>query len=159
MFGIPKGRSMVVQILKRTVLIFGSFAAIVVMLWASGAAWSQTRGSDQAESVAAWDKIVTVLRHPRCLNCHQLNSPLQGDAPRPHIPRVVRGPDNHGVSAMRCNNCHNEMGNNPTSGTPGAPHLGARAGLDALARIVQRRFVPEAQEPGAQWQAVCSGAR
>jgi hypothetical protein len=76
----------------------------------------------EAESVAAWAKIATVLQHPRCLNCHQLDSPLQGDARRPHIPRVVRGPDNHGVSAMRCGNCHNEMGNNPTSGTPGAPH-------------------------------------
>jgi len=23
---------------------------------------------------------------------------------------------------MRCGNCHNDLGNNPTSGTPGAPH-------------------------------------
>ena len=41
---------------------------------------------------------------------------------RTHVPLVVRGPDNHGVSAMRCANCHNDIGNNPTSGTPGAPH-------------------------------------
>jgi hypothetical protein len=38
------------------------------------------------------------------------------------VPHVVRGPDDHGVSAMRCGNCHNETGNNPTSRTPGAPH-------------------------------------
>jgi hypothetical protein len=63
-----------------------------------------------------------VLQNPRCLNCHQLNSPLQGDSRRVHIPRVVRGTDNQGVGAMRCRNCHNNMGNNPTSGTPGGLH-------------------------------------
>ena len=77
---------------------------------------------DQAASLAAWNEIATVLQHPRCLNCHQLDSPLQGDSRRVHIPHVVRGPDNHGVGAMRCGNCHNDMGNNPTSGTPGGLH-------------------------------------
>ncbi|MDL2401643.1 hypothetical protein [Rhizobium mayense] len=76
--------------------------------------------TDQLEAVAAWNQIVTVLDHPRCLNCHQAVTPLQGDSRRVHIPLVVRGPDNHGVGAMRCGNCHNAMGNNETSGTPGA---------------------------------------
>lgn len=75
----------------------------------------------EAASVAAWAKIATVLQNPRCLNCHQAESPLQGDSRRPHIPHVVRGPDGHGVGAMRCGNCHNETGNNLTSRTPGAP--------------------------------------
>ncbi len=83
---------------------------------------SQTATTTQAESLTAWQTIATVLQHPRCLNCHQADAPLQGDTARAHVPRVVRGPDNHGVSAMRCGNCHNEMGNNPTAGTPGAPH-------------------------------------
>ena len=73
------------------------------------------------ESLAAWAKIQSVLQHPRCLNCHQAESPLQGDSRRAHIPHVVRGSENHGVSAMKCGTCHNEMGNNLTSGTPGAP--------------------------------------
>lgn len=77
---------------------------------------------DQATSLAAWGEIATVLQNPRCLNCHQLDSPLQGDSRRVHIPRVTRGPDNQGVGAMRCQNCHNNMGNNPTSGTPGGLH-------------------------------------
>src|SRR5437879_4601762 len=75
-----------------------------------------------AESLAAWAKIQIVLEHPRCLNCHQAESPLQGDSRRTHLPHVVRGPENHGVSAMKCGNCHNESGNNVTSRTPGAPH-------------------------------------
>lgn len=86
----------------------------------AGPLQAQTQAA--AESLAAWERISAVLQHPRCLNCHQPDAPLQGDAAKPHVPRVSRGPDGHGVSAMRCTNCHNEMGNNPTSGTPGAPH-------------------------------------
>ena len=84
--------------------------------------WTQTAGTGEADSLAAWDKIAGVLRHPRCLNCHQLNTPLQGDMRRVHIPPVVRGPDNLGTGTMRCRNCHNETGNNEMAGVPGAPH-------------------------------------
>ncbi|HKS75363.1 MAG TPA: hypothetical protein VJQ82_19300 [Terriglobales bacterium] len=83
-------------------------------------AHSQT--ASRHDSLAAWAKMVTVLQHPRCLNCHQQNTPLQGDSRRTHIPLVVRGEDNHGVGAMRCGNCHNDMGNNDTSRTPGGPN-------------------------------------
>ena len=107
---------------RKTRVIAGLLAVIAIVPWTRGTGWSQTPAASQAESLAAWEKIATVLQHPRCLNCHQLNSPLQGDTRGPHIPQVVRGPDDHGVSAMRCGNCHNEMGNNPTSRTPGAPH-------------------------------------
>ena len=96
--------------------------SILVATCSVGLAHAQMPAAGQAEGLAAWEEIVTVLQHPRCLNCHQLNSPLQGDTRRMHIPRVVRGPDNHGVSAMRCGNCHNDAGNNPTSRTPGGPH-------------------------------------
>jgi len=83
---------------------------------------AQTPNAGGVDGVAAWNRIATVLQHPRCLNCHQLNSPLQADSGTPHVPHVVRGADNHGVAAMRCGNCHNESGNNPTSRTPGAPN-------------------------------------
>jgi hypothetical protein len=76
----------------------------------------------QTESLDAWKQIATVLQHPRCLNCHQLNSPLQGNTRRLHIPHVSRGPHNGGVGPMRCSNCHNSTGNNITSRTPGAPN-------------------------------------
>jgi hypothetical protein len=95
--------------------------ALLVSLM-GGVLLGQTRPSSQTESLEAWGKIVTVLQHPRCLNCHQLNSPRQGDTRRLHIPHVVRGVDNHGVGSMRCGNCHNDMGNNDTSRTPGAPN-------------------------------------
>jgi hypothetical protein len=107
---------------KTAFSLLGLATAIALASSLTGTAWSQTEAANSADSLAAWAKIATVLQHPRCLNCHQLNSPLQGDERRPHIPQVVRGPDNHGVSAMRCGNCHNDMGNNDTSGTPGGLH-------------------------------------
>jgi hypothetical protein len=98
-------------------------AVIGIALSSTGAAPTEPPSpDDQAASLAAWKEIATVFEHPRCLNCHQLDSPLRGDSRRVHIPHVVRGPDNHGVGAMRCGNCHNDMGNNPTSGTPGGLH-------------------------------------
>ena len=95
-----------------------SFLLLAAALYfVCGRALAQTAGA----TPASWDKIAVVLQHPRCMNCHQDNVPLQGDTRRQHIPLVLRGKDNHGVSAMRCGNCHNEV-NNETSGTPGAPH-------------------------------------
>ncbi len=102
----------------------GLFVTTAILLGAAGKESSSASSSAQPGGLAAWERIATVLQHPRCLNCHQLESPLQGDVPREHIPHVVRGPDDQGVSAMKCGNCHNQMGNNPTSRTPGAPHWG-----------------------------------
>jgi hypothetical protein len=85
-----------------------------------GGGWTQTSATREA-SLAAWARIAEVLTHPRCLNCHQENTPRQGDARRIHIPPVVRGVDDLGAGTMRCHNCHSESGNNRLSGVPGAP--------------------------------------
>jgi hypothetical protein len=77
-------------------------------------------GATTAPGIAPFETLAEVLRHPRCLNCHQRDAPRQGDDARVHVPRVVRGPDNMGVSAMRCASCH-RASNNPDSGVPGAP--------------------------------------
>jgi hypothetical protein len=98
----------------------GLLIVLLIVLGTGGAVWGQTQSASAGDSLAAWRKIVTVLQHPRCLNCHQLNSPLQEDSRRMHIPQVVRGGDSHGVGPMRCGNCHNDS-NNLTSRTPGAP--------------------------------------
>jgi hypothetical protein len=82
---------------------------------------TQSSVPQEARSLAAWARISSVLTHPRCLNCHQADTPMQGDAPRVHVPPVVRGADDMGAGTMRCLNCHNESGNNRFSGVPGAP--------------------------------------
>ena len=109
---------------------FGRFPrAVALLAVVGGAIWllstisdeGGAQASERSDGLGAWNRVVPILTHPRCLNCHRLNSPRQGDAMRRHIPRVARGPDNHGLSGMRCGNCHNRSGNNDTSGTPGAP--------------------------------------
>ena len=81
---------------------------------------AQTAPTPNAASIAAFDRIATVLLHPRCLNCHQKEEPLQTDAGKIHEPRVLRGADNLGVGALRCASCHRDE-NNETTGVPGAP--------------------------------------
>jgi len=96
-------------------LVISTLAAVI---------WSREAipqgGSDLETSLAAWDRVVAVLKHPRCSNCHQPNEPLQGDSAQRHSPRVVRGRDNLGSPGMRCGSCHSEQGNDEASRVPGA---------------------------------------
>jgi len=50
--------------------------------------------------------IASVVTHPRCINCHQDESPRQTDAKIVHQPLVVRGADGHGAPTQRCQTCH-----------------------------------------------------
>ena len=74
----------------------------------------------RAESVAAFERIATVFRHPRCSNCHTVTDfPRQGDDRHRHAMNIRRGPDGHGVAALRCQACH-QRANQAASGVPGA---------------------------------------
>jgi len=50
--------------------------------------------------------IASVVTHPRCINCHQDESPRQTDLKIVHQPLVVRGKDGHGAPTQRCQTCH-----------------------------------------------------
>jgi hypothetical protein len=68
-----------------------------------------------------FDKMMAVLTHQRCLNCHPADDrPRQGEDSHIHNFEVRRGPDNHGVAALKCESCHQNE-NNDFSGVPGAP--------------------------------------
>ena len=54
----------------------------------------------------AFEPIASVVMHPRCINCHQDQSPRQGDARTVHLPLVVRGKDGHGAPTQPCQTCH-----------------------------------------------------
>ena len=95
-------------------------AVAALMLFGVAGRPADAAGNGEADSLAAWNQILPVLEHPRCLNCHQADMPLQGDERRLHVPRVQRGADGMGVAGMRCYACHNATGSNETSGTPGA---------------------------------------
>jgi hypothetical protein len=62
---------------------------------------------DAAASAKAFLEIHKVFTSPRCQNCHPAgDAPLQGDDSHVHLQNVKRGKDGHGVSAMRCETCH-----------------------------------------------------
>jgi hypothetical protein len=79
-------------------------------------------GRDDAAAAAAFESIVPVLHHPRCMNCHSSGDyPRQGDDNHPHIMRVRRGPDGHGVNAVLCSTCHQDHNLAGLHMPPGAP--------------------------------------
>src|SRR4051812_42507116 len=84
--------------------------ALLVVGVSGETALSQDADARRIESLAAWEKIASVLQHPRCLNCHQVDRPLQGDARRVHIPTVgrdskVQGKESgQGAGATKCRN-------------------------------------------------------
>ena len=86
-----------------------------------GVSFGISATAQENASASAFEGVAEVLRHPRCLNCHQVDVPLQ-KAGRRHVPLVTRGVDNHGTAVLRCGNCHSTKGNNAYSGAPGAPH-------------------------------------
>src|SRR5262249_28419459 len=78
-------------------------APLIVGLLALASDDSQTAS---AASSATFEPIASVLMHPRCINCHQDQSPRQGDARTVHLPLVVRGKDDHGAPTQQCQTCH-----------------------------------------------------
>ena len=53
-----------------------------------------------------FEPIASVVTHPRCINCHQDESPRQTDLKIVHQPLVVRGKDGHGAPTQQCQTCH-----------------------------------------------------
>ena len=73
-------------------------------------------------SLTSFRKVATVLRHPRCLNCHPSGDrPHVGDERRLHDMNVMRGPDNKGVPGLNCEACHRTE-NQLIPDIPGTPH-------------------------------------
>ena len=84
---------------------------------------------DKDKSLKAFSKILTVLKSPRCINCHPTNDvPLQGDVQRLHPFGVVRGGNDQGGLVQKCNTCHHAE-NNDFANVPGAPkwHLAPKS--------------------------------
>lgn len=71
------------------------------------------------ESVIAFNKMMDVLTHQRCVNCHPSdNVPKQGEDSHAHRFGITRA--NSVSAATNCNTCH-QASNNDNSGVPGAP--------------------------------------
>lgn len=95
------------------------WAALAAALALPAAAAAQAPDRN-AQSVAAFEAMASVMTGPRCQNCHTLTDfPRQGDDRHRHLFHVTRGPDGHGAPGLRCTTCHNRA-NNTASGVPGA---------------------------------------
>ena len=71
------------------------------------------------ESEVAFHKMMDVLVHQRCVNCHPSdNVPKQSEDRHPHHFGISRVNEE---GATNCTSCHGES-NNALSGVPGAPH-------------------------------------
>ena len=90
--------------------VLGLAAATPLVHAAEGAANFQptpiSATPNRQEGLAAFAQLERVLKHPRCLNCHVPDSPLQGDFSRLHYPPVQRGADGKGVAPLQCATCH-----------------------------------------------------
>lgn len=76
----------------------------------------------QHSSEEAFDIMMQVVAHKRCVNCHPAGDrPHQGEDSHIHNFNVQRGEDGHGLPALQCSTCHQKENNN-FSGVPGAPH-------------------------------------
>jgi len=68
-----------------------------------------------------FDKMMSVLMHKRCVNCHPSdNIPKQGEDSHPHYFGMDRNNGKTASAATNCNTCHQNE-NNDFSGVPGAP--------------------------------------
>ena len=82
---------------------------------------SNTTKEAMARSEENFGKMMDVLTHKRCMNCHPSDhTPKQGEDSHPHFFGVKRGEANLGFPATKCNTCHQDE-NNEFSGVPGAP--------------------------------------
>jgi mono/diheme cytochrome c family protein len=73
-----------------------------------------------AQEPSDWQTIASVLKHPRCINCHGIDFPRQGDDGHPHEQRVVRGEHDDGAPTLHCAACH-QTTNSLDGRVPGAP--------------------------------------
>jgi hypothetical protein len=91
------------------------FAALLISLDAT----AQERSRAAA---AAFEAIIPVLRHPRCMNCHSTGDfPRQGDDSHPHTLQIRRGPEGKGVNTVECRTCHQDHNLAGVHTPPGAP--------------------------------------
>jgi hypothetical protein len=77
---------------------------------------------DESASTAAFEAIVPVLRHRRCMNCHSSGDfPRQGDDGHRHTMNVRRGLYGQGVAGLKCSICHQDHNLQGEHMPPGAP--------------------------------------
>lgn len=103
-------------------------------------------GSGSDVGLSAFADVVSVVRSPRCMNCHPAGDvPRQTDQRTPHFPPVNRGADGHGMTGMRCSACHQAV--NQANGVPGAPNWGLAPRSMAWAGLSDHELAEQMKDP------------
>lgn len=83
---------------------------------------SYPSGRDDAAAARAFEAIIPVLHHPRCMNCHSNGDfPRQGDDRHRHTMDVRRGASGDGFGVVKCSTCHQDHNLAGVHTPPGAP--------------------------------------
>jgi len=102
--------------------LIAAFVVLLFHLSNAEAAESNAAANKSEVSSSAFESMMPVLDHPRCMNCHSSGDfPRQGDDSHPHIMDVRRGPDGHGVNGVKCGTCHQDHNLPGIHMPPGAP--------------------------------------
>lgn len=115
------------MVVTRVVVIFGFIFALSFPVGAQGNEHVKdmhggTAVRDDAAAAAAFEAIMPVLHHPRCMNCHSMGDfPRQGDDSHQHTMNVRRGPDGDGLPGVKCSTCHQDHNLSGQHMPPGAP--------------------------------------
>ena len=81
-----------------------------------------TAPRDDIGAARAFESMLKVLHHPRCMNCHSKGDfPRQGDDGHRHTMDVRRGLDGNGVPGVKCSTCHQDHNLAEGHMPPGAP--------------------------------------
>ena len=113
-------------------------AAVVVLGTAALITLGITTESNarRSQGLAAFEKMMPVFQHPRCLNCHRSDFPRIREQQQRHYPRVRPVNEGMGAGGEQCLLCHKEE-NNVLTRIPGAhkwrmaPYSMSWDGLDA----------------------------
>jgi hypothetical protein len=103
----------------RSLLIAATAVAGLALVSVHSRAAGPAPGAAAEAGLRDYAEVYRVLLSPRCRNCHPAGqSPLQGDAGRPHAQNISR---TSFTSGLKCTACHRQ-GNSPQPGAPpGAP--------------------------------------
>ena len=100
-------------------------AAAVTLAMAAPAQDPTPSAGAIAAGQRAFVTIATVLKSPRCVNCHPAGDrPLQGDAGKPHAQNISRKTVAAGVPCSTCHQARNSEAVGVEAGPPGAPSWG-----------------------------------
>ena len=120
---LRNARERLVLIRIATLVILG--IALIVLAMANLHAARADPKADAAASAKAFLEVHKVFTSPRCQNCHPAgDAPLQGDGSHVHLQNVKRGKDGRGVTAMRCETCHQRTNLAGDHMPPGNPKWG-----------------------------------